>query len=178
MRQFDAPKTPLRLLRWESMSRLVRHGTDGGLALGSCANALIVIWRALPDRARLQCVRSAAEGLLEKFPCGIGVLGVSGELPLPDADDRQRLAPLLHEVGDRMLGLASVIEGDGHVASVMASINLVKRHPCPLRVFGTVDEGVAWLAPLLGKPVPVRHSDRPAAIALRHAVVGLRRQVE
>jgi hypothetical protein len=150
----------------DGMHRLVRHGADGAHALGSCGNALIVIWRAQPDGVTLRHVGGAAERLLDRFPRGIGVLGVSRQMPLSDADDRGRLAPLLQVVGDRMLGLASVLEGDGHTVSVMACINQVKRHPCPLKVFGTVDEGVAWLAPLLG---------RPPAIALRHAVAALRR---
>jgi len=144
------------------------HSVDEVLALGSRDNALIVIWRGAPNCRALDGVRRSAEALLEKFPGGIGILGVSGEMPLDCADDRQRLAPLLGDLGRRMLGMASVIEGSDRMRSVMSCINLVMRQHCPLRIFSTVDEGVGWLAPLLGKTVG------PAP--LRHAVERLRRE--
>jgi hypothetical protein len=145
---------------------------DDVVALGSCGNALIVVWRDAPTPPALERIRLAVSRLLEEFPAGIGLLGVSGALPLSCADDRQRLSPLLNEVGARVLGLASVIEGSEPTRNLVASINMVVRHPCPLRVFSNIDEGAAWLAPLLGKAAG------RAASALRHAAEGLRRELQ
>src|SRR5438309_10250829 len=102
-------------------------------ALASCDNALIVVWRGVPECRTVDGVGRAAERLLEQFPGGIGILGVSGELPLACADDRQRLAPLLERLGSRLLGLATVIEGSELMLRVMVTMNLVMRHLCPLK---------------------------------------------
>jgi hypothetical protein len=149
--------------------RLVR--VDPLHALGTCSNALIVVWQAAPTREVLDGVRLVTDRLLRRYPAGIGVIGVSGELPLPHACDRQRLGALLQERGDRLLGLASIIEGSEPTRSLMASINLVVKNPCPLRIFSNVDEGVAWLAPLL------RQGQPPPSVALRHAVERLKREL-
>jgi hypothetical protein len=149
--------------------RMVR--VDAVHAMASCDNALIIHWRAAPEGHTVDGVRRAAEALLHEFPDGIGIVGVSGPMPLACADDRCRLAPLLESLGDRLLGLASVIEGGEILFRVINSVNLVVRHPCPLRVFSTVDDGVAWLAPRLDRGFPGRR-----AAALRHAVEGLRRE--
>jgi hypothetical protein len=147
---------------------------DDNLSVGSHENALVILWRDVPDARALDGVGRAAEALLRDFPGGIGILGVSGPLPLASADDRRRLAPLLGALGNRLLGMASIIEGSERVRDVMTSLNLVMRHPCPLKVFATVDEGVAWLAPLLR----LRRTGFPGprAAALRHTVEGLRRE--
>jgi hypothetical protein len=115
------------------------------------SNALIVVWR---ESDSLDAIAQKAEKLAANNPRGIGVLGISrGAVPLEGAAERQRLARKLDERGVRLLGLASVIEGDG-IREVMHRINLVTENPCPLAVFGTVDEAVAWLALRLGNVSP------------------------
>jgi len=139
-------------------------------AIGSCDNALVIVWRHLPDGDAIERVGRAAEALLREHPTGIGILGVSGSLPLACADDRRRLAPLFDALGRRLLGLASIIEGSERIREVMVSLNAVLRHPCPFQVFSAVDDGAAWLAPLLRQGFPGASS-----AALRHAVEELRR---
>jgi hypothetical protein len=110
-------------------------------------NALIVLWR---EAYSLEAVAEIARRLVPIGPQGIGVLGVSlGDVPLEGVAERQRLAQRLADLGVRVVGMASVIEGDG-IREVMHRINLVTQHPCPLGLFGTVDEAASWLAPRLG----------------------------
>jgi hypothetical protein len=139
-------------------------------AIGSCDNALVIVWRDLPDAHAVERVGRAAEALLREHPAGIGILGVSGSLPLACADDRRRLGPLLEPLGRRLLGLASIIEGSERIREVMVSLNAVLRHPCPFEVFSAVDDGAVWLAPLLRQGFPGAR-----AAALRHTVEALRR---
>jgi hypothetical protein len=155
------------------MERLAHHRLDATHAVGSWANALLIVWRHGPTEAALSGVRDSAEELLVRYPRGIGVLGLSGDVPLVSAAERQRLGRLLDDRGERLLGLASIIEGSHPTCSLLHTINQVSRQPCPMRAFATLDAGVSWLAPLLG---PVDGA-RPTIIGLRHAAEELRRSL-
>jgi hypothetical protein len=153
------------------MGQLARHHLGEGHAVGSWGNALMIVWRQGPAEPAVAGVRRAAEDLLARYPAGIGVLGLSGDVGLASAAERQQLGRVLADGGQRLLGLASVIEGSHPTCHLLHSINQVSRQPCPMRAFATVDEGVTWLAPLLG----VVDGKRPSMLELRRAVEQLRR---
>jgi hypothetical protein len=149
---------------------------DEAHAVGSSGNTLIVVWRDPPASRAIDGVSRAAKRLLGRFPGGIGCIEVALDAPLAGAACGPR-SRLLCECGGRLVGLASVIEGNDFVAGttrrVVSAIDQVAKHPCPLRVFGTVDEAVAWMAPLVGEG----RGARPTSAVLRHAIEALRRKL-
>jgi hypothetical protein len=157
------------------MRELAHHGLDQTHVVGSLWNLLIVVWEGAATDGAVESVDRAAQRLLDTFPSGIGILGVAEGLDLR-ANERHQCKPLVERHGARLIGQASVIEGNGFAAvtarSVLSTINLVLRHPCPRRIFSTVDEGVSWLWPMLG-----RFDGKPTMATVRHAVEGLRSEL-
>jgi hypothetical protein len=136
-------------------------------------NALVVVWRRAPSASSIDVAHHHARLLVEQCSGRVGVLCLTqASIPLAGGAERERTCALMESLGDRLVGVATVVEGTGVLAgttrSVMAAINLVARQPCPLGVFSTVDEAVSWQAPLLNS-----HGGEPVRAAAFRRVVEL-----
>jgi hypothetical protein len=124
---------------------------------GTWRNVFINVWA---DDVTLEAARglgSAIGRLLEQHPRGVAIFGVSrpGVAVVPGSEERRLLSEMLSKQGKALLAVASVIQGDGFVAAakrtVMSTISLLARQPCPVAIFDAHHDAAAWLAPRLGE---------------------------
>lgn len=130
------------------------HVLDGARCAGSWDQSVIVVWRAPPTMQAFSDLRAIVVEQLQEFPRGLGIFGiVEPGMPLLGAAERKVAAELLAQFGPRFRAIATVIQGQGFWAgatqSVMTAISLIARQPCPTRIFDSVDEALAWYAPLV-----------------------------
>jgi hypothetical protein len=130
------------------------HVLDGARCAGSCDQSVIIVWRTPPTVQALSDLRAIVIEQLQEYPRGIGILGIAEPgMPMLGAAERKVSGDLLALFGPRFRAIATVIEGHGFWAgatqSVMTAISLIARQPCPLRIFRSIGEALAWYTPLV-----------------------------
>jgi hypothetical protein len=151
------------------MGRLQLETENSIHSVGTLDNTLLVVWRDTPTLEAFKRVNAAAARLAERCPDGIGTFGVApANMPLLGSAERKEASALLERFGGQLRAVASVIEGTGFAASatrsVMTAISVLARSPCPLKIFGSFDEGVDWYTARVDIPPP----------ALRQAIERMR----
>lgn len=136
----------------QSPPRLRVHvAEEGGLAIGCFGPVHMVIYRRTPTVADLHLSDRHHRALREAFPGGTALLTyIFHRLEMPPAEVRQLGAQMLREVAPLIRCSATVVEGDGFMAStaraVLSGIQLLSRTPCPSKLFSTVDDAATWIA--------------------------------
>lgn len=131
---------------------------DEELRIVTWANVLAARWRATPTKAKLALLgrhqRMLAESTFDGRIVALTVLSPEASLKL--AGDVREQAEAVVKAGRAYLwGTAHVVEGEGFAAAaaraVLSSIQLAVHAGYPMRVFGTVEAAMPWIAELLRK---------------------------
>ncbi len=76
--------------------------------------------------------------------------------PIPSASVRGQIVQTYAELGEKLVGVAQVVEGEGFWASAalcfIAGLGLLHRRGHAMKIFGRVPEGLAWIDTL-----PLKH---------------------
>ncbi len=115
---------------------------------------VIVAWRLGPNAAAVEAFGPRVEALVTATP-GMCLLGVARRLTgVPDDATRGLIATYIRRVFGRVRAGAFAIEGEGFRAAatraVVTGLLALVRPDVPVRVFGSIEEAVSWLAPYLG----------------------------
>lgn len=97
----------------------------------------------------------------ESRPNGIGIITIVEEAaPMPPSDARDALVKVLEGISRCVKVSAVAFEGTGFraaaVRSVVAGLTMVARQSYPHKVFATVEEAMAWMAPQMPSPTSSR----------------------
>lgn len=139
---------------------------DEDLRIVAWANVLAARWRATPTKAKLallaRCQRMHAESTFDGRIVALTVLSPEASLKL--AGDVREQAEALVKAGRAYLwGMAQVVEGEGFAAAaaraVLSSIQLAVHAGYPMKVFGSIDDAMPWVAELLRKGGHPRDAD-------------------
>jgi hypothetical protein len=125
------------------------------------ANAcLIAVWQdisigiwgrsaTLPLMLELENVR---ERISEQYPKTSSIHVLLNDAGLPDPDARKKLEEITAKAEGRLIGVATVVTGDGFRVSAirgfLTSVHWLKHRPYGARVCGGIREAADWLAPL------------------------------
>lgn len=129
----------------------IAHESDGCL-IAVWQDISIGIWgksATLPLILELEKVR---ELISREYPktSSIHVLLNDAGLPLPDA--RKKLEEVTAQSAARLIGVATVVSGDGFRVSAMrgflTGLHWLQRRPYEARVCGSIGDAAKWLAPL------------------------------
>jgi hypothetical protein len=149
---------------------------DEELRIVTWGNVLAARWRATPTKAKLALLghhqRMFASSTFEGRIVTLTVLSPAASLRL--AGDVREQAEAVVKAGRAYLwGSAQVVEGEGFAAAaaraVLSSIQLAVHAGYPIRVFGTIDDAMPWVAELLRKAGHPRDAD-DAAVTLPRAL--------
>ena len=146
---------------------------DGQHCTAMWHDVLISIWHRSVELDAIHRLHEGVEELLSHHPA-IALLGVSRPqvTMVPGAAERRLLSDLLQRHGTQLRCIGSVILGDGFVSAakrtVLSTISMVARQPCPLRMFADLSTASDWMAPRLGPPVEPKQLRR-AVEDLEHA---------
>ncbi len=123
-------------------------------------DVLVTVWHNSVEVEAIRRLHSGVVELLRHHP-SIALLGVSRPhvTMVPGTEERRLLSDLLHRHGTQLRCIGSVILGDGFVAAakrtVLSTISMLARQPCPLRMFPELSAATEWMAPQLhGSPPP------------------------
>ncbi len=137
------------------------HGTlqilhvDDDHATGTWSEFMLAVWRRKTELTAVQRLRRRLAELGSLYPGGTATISVieSTALP-PDTDVRKELSAVL--TTPRLHCSSLIHEGQGFQAAtvrgVVTAITMIKTHPVPHVVHGSVREGVEWTVKTLGKP--------------------------
>ena len=121
-------------------------------------DVLISIWNQSVEVEAIRRLQEGVEDLLSRHSA-IALLGISRPqvTMVPGSEERRMLSDLLGKHGAQLHCIGSVILGDGFVSAakrtVLSTISMVARQPCPLRMFPDLSSASAWVAPRLAPPV-------------------------
>ncbi len=123
----------------------------------SLQNLLIAIWIRDTTLAGLEVHEQLSEKLAQQYPGGGGLLTiVPAEASLPSGEVREAIAKGLRKFSGFTRVAALAFEGSGFraaaVRGIVTGITLLSRHTFPSKVFGSLEEASAWLAPQLPSP--------------------------
>lgn len=126
-------------------------------SLATWQDAFILIWHHNTTVAGVMALERAVEEFAETRPNGIGLVTIVEEsAPMPPGDAREALAKFLERASHCIKVSAVAFEGTGFraaaVRSVVAGLTMVARQSYPHKVFATVEEGMAWMAPQMPSP--------------------------
>jgi hypothetical protein len=130
---------------------------DGQHCTALWRDVLITIWHQSVELHAIHRLHEGVEELLRRHSA-IALLGVSRPhvTMVPGTAERRLLADLLRDHGTQLRCIGSVILGDGFVSAakrtVLSTISMVARQPCPLRMFADLSTAAGWMAPRLGPP--------------------------
>jgi hypothetical protein len=130
---------------------------DGRYCHAMWRDVLISIWHQSVEVEAIHSLHQGVEELLSRHSA-IALLGVSRPqvTMVPGAEERRMLSDLLSKHGTQLRCIGSVILGDGFVSAakrtVLSTISMVARQPCPLRMFPDLSSASAWVAPRLAPP--------------------------
>lgn len=126
-------------------------------ALLACAyaNILICYSGCTPSKSYLEGSTQAIGSYAKDYPSGLGLLVlISADEPPPDEASRRVIHATRDALKPYVRGSVLVVEGEGFAASakrsVIAMFNLASSQPFPTKVAGTITEGSAKIARLLG----------------------------
>jgi hypothetical protein len=125
------------------------------MRLATARNAVLAAWREPPNRERMARLREATDVLGRDHPEGVVIFNcvLATQLPKSRPDVRE-MASAITAKSAKVLGVAHVIVGEGlipaTVRTVLSTLMMVLGPGTPTKVFSSVEEGAAWLAPLSG----------------------------
>lgn len=124
---------------------------DANFCIASWRQLFVVIWRHDTNAEGLAALRRTfAQFAATHSPIGLLTI-VEAKAPLPPAQVRSGLASFLTEQGAHIKRSAVVFEGEGFraaaVRGVVTGLTMLARPPYPHKVFGSIDDACAWLAP-------------------------------
>jgi hypothetical protein len=146
---------------------------DGQHCTALWNDVLITIWHQSVELYAIHRLHDGVNELLRRYP-SIALLGVSRPqvTMVPGQAERRLLADLLHEHGSQLRCIASVILGEGFISAakrtVLSTISMVARQPCPLRMFADLGTASDWMAPRLTRAADPRNL-QTAVENLEHA---------
>ncbi|MFO0611616.1 MAG: hypothetical protein U0414_03440 [Polyangiaceae bacterium] len=125
---------------------------DHDHAIGTSEGLLLCVWRMRTTAEAITELNRILTRLIARSPDRIVMLTVvESGADMPDAPVRNALAELFHRVAPSVIASALVFEGTGFKAATVraltTTLNMVTRQPFPHKVFATVAEASAWLAP-------------------------------
>ena len=128
--------------------------TDADHTLAAWRNVLMMHWHGPVTMDAVQATHPAHDAVYAEYPRGLGVFViVSDSTPIPPTEVRQVSALIIRATAGEVLCQCTIIEGGGFwgsaARSAAAAINILSRPPNPTRVFGEVEEAVAWQTPFL-----------------------------
>jgi hypothetical protein len=128
--------------------------SSGGSFFGSCGNVVIAHWTGAPTARQLRRLAEHCEAVSAAHG-GAALLNlVTAGASSLDADARAQALALTRSNAAGNLGVAHVVllEGLAGVAvrGLFLAILSLSKPRTPTATFGTLEEGVAWLAPYAG----------------------------
>jgi hypothetical protein len=142
-------------------------------ALLTCAygNILICFSGQTPGKSYMDGSIQAILTYAKDYPAGLGLLVlISADEPPPDEQSRRVILATRGALKSCVCGSVLVVEGEGFAASakrsVIAMFSLSSSQPFPSKVAGTISEGSAKLAKMLGSRLdPDLDAESIAAVA-------------
>lgn len=131
------------------------EAVDRDHAIGASEGLLLCVWRVRTTAEAISELAGIVSRLIARSRDRIVMLTVvEAGADMPDAPVRNALAELFHRVAPSVIASALVFEGTGFKAATVraltTTLNMVTRQPFPHKVFATVGEAAAWLAPQTG----------------------------
>lgn len=125
---------------------------DRDHAIGTSVGLLLCVWRLQTTAEAISELAGIVSRLIAKSPDRIIMITVvEAGADMPDSTVRNALAALFQRVAPSVIASALVFEGTGFKAATVraltTTLNMVTRQPFPHKVFATVSEASAWLAP-------------------------------
>lgn len=123
----------------------------GAFYIGSWQGIVMVRWERTADLEAVQRLAKVSTALVsdQTVPRRSNVHIISESAGVPSAAARAGFVDLMKEHADRMACVCIVVEGSGFLASAMRSfltgMRLLAPRAFQYRLFGSVDEVVAWL---------------------------------
>lgn len=131
------------------------EAVDRDHAIGTSEGLLLCVWRFQTTAEAIAELTGIVSRLVARSPDRVIMLTVvEAEADMPDAPVRNALAAMFHRVASATIASALVFEGTGFKAATVraltTTLNMVTRQPFPHKVFATVGDAAAWLAPQTG----------------------------
>jgi hypothetical protein len=134
-------------------SATVQHESDG-CVIGTIDDIVLVVWAKQPRLEQALSLRRVMDGLALKFERGSSVHVLYNRPELPEKRVRDEMARITHDLADRTIASALVLNGEGFWASAMrglaTSLHFLgsKRTRFKFRVCATAAQAAEWLAPV------------------------------
>lgn len=154
---------------------------DGPFGLATVGNVLVIVFREPPTDARLERIVTGFSTLGAQFPTGIGFAWIidphaNGLRPSDKVRDAMVAAMRRNENNVKAGFIAILREGlsGAAIRAVTNGIILASRQTTPVKVVGTIEEGVPWLVTKLrdlGAPPPLEATLRTVASSIRARLV-------
>jgi hypothetical protein len=128
---------------------------DEALVAGSFGGVFFSIWWYLPTAPQIWAVHEMQKRFREDHPGDFALLSVMkmAKVGSLTSDARQAAAETRKFLGP-CIAEANIVEAGGIGISIarmlFATINLINRPKYPIKLFTSLQEGVAWLAPFVG----------------------------
>ncbi|MCX4242588.1 hypothetical protein [Paraliomyxa miuraensis] len=150
---------------------------DDALQLATWSRVFINRWRTAATKRRLTILRRHQLELIDSVDDRrIAVITILEDETglLPPADARKEAEEIARITRDAVMLQAQIVEGRGFVAAalraVLAGVALAARAPHPIKVFGTLEDGLPWIQQQLRRGG--YHDD---ARGVSEVLIGLRR---
>lgn len=136
------------------MTPRLLHETDC-MTVGAIGAFCLGRWRSVPDVAGFRAMHAAISAWADTAPpfVAINVVDLHSLVNVPD-DVRKEIAKVQESFSGKQLGLATVIAERGFFAAavraVASAVQIISRAKFPQRVFGDVDDAIAWGVSLVG----------------------------
>jgi hypothetical protein len=119
-------------------------------------NVCATCWRERVTLTDVEAIVTLSDRLLERYGEGIGTMNLIEEGTRADEDARTAGSTRIRNLGPRLLCTTNIILGAGlwvaGARAITSTINLLSRRPLVSRITNSIEDAVAWQAPLLGTP--------------------------
>ena len=122
-----------------------------GLGIVEVGSVCLVVWRAAVSASRFQRQRLALDNFVERYSGRAGLICViEASAPPPEERMRKASTDLLAKYGDRMRGVACVIEASGIRGGITRSVligmsMLLSKQTAEVKFMATVAAAAAWM---------------------------------
>jgi len=116
----------------------------------------LALWQSQPTRERFAIQRDVLHGAVARDPGKVAFMCVvTAGAPPPGDAERAASAAMVSSQGDKLAGVACVIEGVGFRAAitrtVLSGVLLMIRTPSPIKLFDGTYAAEPWLAKVVGR---------------------------
>jgi hypothetical protein len=119
-------------------------------------NVCATCWRERVTLADVEAIVTLSDRLLERYGEGIGTMNLIEGGTRADDDARTAGSKRIRILGPRLLCTTNIILGGGlwvaGARALTATVNLLSGRPLNSRITSSIEDAVAWQAPLLGTP--------------------------